>query len=133
MDKMLFSMPYLPQASANHSHTRNRHTGQPVLKRQAAEWKNVLRQMVTVWIDEQNIELDPDKQVIINLYAKFPRKRGQKPDGDNFLKLSQDAIAEAFGVGQRGDYRFLARVKSVRHDDRVGELIYEVIPNAQHT
>ena len=58
---MQFTMPYLPEVSVNHSHTRSRHTGQPVLKRAAAQWKNILRQQVTVWIDEQSIQLEPDK------------------------------------------------------------------------
>ena len=128
---MFFSMPYLPEVSVNHSHTRNRHTGQPILKREAAQWKNILRQKVTCWIDEQDIRLEPDKQVIIRLTARFPRRPGGKPDGDNFLKIAQDGIADAFGVGQRGDYRFLAQVAAVSHDDlEGGELIYEVIPNA---
>lgn len=128
---MFFSMPYLPEASVNHSHTRSRHTGQPILKREAQVWKNVLRQKVTYWIDELNIRLEPDQTVTIRLSARFPKRPGQKPDGDNFLKLAQDSIADAFGVGQRGDYRFLAQVVSVSHDDPEGELIYEVIPNAQ--
>lgn len=128
---MFFSMPYLPEVSVNHSHTRSRSTGRPVLKREAGVWKNVLRQKVTFWIDEHDIRLEPDQPLIIRLTARFPRKGGQKPDGDNFLKLAQDAIADAFDVGQRGDYRFLAQVVSVSHDDPEGELIYEVIPNAQ--
>lgn len=129
-ETVFFSMPYLPQVSVNHSHTRNRHTGQPILKREAAQWKNILRQKVTYWIDERHIQLDPTKQVIIRLDARFPRRPGQKQDGDNFLKLAQDAVADAFGVGQRGDHCFLAQVRAVRHDDPEGELIYEVIPNA---
>ncbi len=130
---MFFSMPYLPEVSVNHSHTRNRHTGRPVLKHEAAAWKNVLRQKVAYWIDEQGIRLQPEQIVTIRLTARFPKRTGQKPDGDNFLKLAQDAIADAFGVGQRGDYRFLAQVVNVSHDDPEGELIYEVLINAQET
>ena len=130
---MFFSMPYLPEVSVNHSHTRNKHTGRPVLKREAQAWKNVLRQKVAYWIDEHGIQLEPEQTVIIRLTARFPKRGGQKPDGDNFLKLAQDSIADAFGVGQRGDYRFLAQVVSVCHDDPEGELIYEVLINAQET
>jgi Holliday junction resolvase RusA-like endonuclease len=130
---VFFSMPYLPEVSVNHSHTRSRHTGQPVLKREAQVWKNVLRQKVAYWIDEHHLQLAPGQQVIIRLDARFSRRPGQKPDGDNFLKLAQDSIADAFGVGQRGDWRFLAQVASVSHNDPEGELIYEVLINAQET
>lgn len=129
---MFFSMPYLPEISTNHSHIRSRRDGRPVLKREARLWKMVLTQKVGLWIDEQGIQLEPGKRVIIRLTARFPRQPGQKPDGDNFLKVAQDSIADAFGLGQRGDYMFLAQVASVSHDDpNGGELIYEVIPNAE--
>lgn len=124
---MIFQMPYLPEVSVNHSHTRNRYTGRPILKREAQQWKNVLRQQVTYWIDEQRIKLDSSQKVVIKLRAHFPRQRGSKPDGDNFIKLAQDSIADAFGVGQRGDHRFLSQVVEVSHDNtNGGELVYEI-------
>ncbi len=128
---MIFIMPYLPEVSVNHSHLRSRSTGRPVLKREAEQWKMVLRQKVMLWIDEEKLSLAPGQTVIVRLTAHFPARPGQKQDGDNHLKLAQDSIAEAFGVGQRGDYGFLAQVVEVTHvHQEGGELIYEVIINA---
>jgi len=107
---VIFSMPYLPEVSVNHSHTRSRSTGQPVKKTEAKKWQLLLAHQVRTWADEQGVRLEPGRAVIIWLTAEFPCQAGTRPNPDNFLKLAQDAIAE--GLGTDDDvYPFYARVR----------------------
>lgn len=129
---MIFSMPYIPEVSVNHSHTTNRHTGRPVKKTETKKWQMVLTQMVRTWADKEGIILPPDGHVVIWLTAEFPKQPGTRPNADNFLKVAQDAIAE--GLGTDDDiYPFRARVKAESYDQppHQGNLYYEVLINAQ--
>ncbi|MCK6625554.1 MAG: hypothetical protein L6R45_10310 [Anaerolineae bacterium] len=129
---MIFTMPYIPEASVNHSHTRHKYTGQPIKKPVTKKWQMVLVQMVRTWTDEQRITLPPGGHVVIWLTAEFPLQPGTRPNADNFLKIAQDAIAE--GLGTDDDiYPFRARVKSEVYNQppHQGNLHYEVLINAQ--
>jgi hypothetical protein len=129
---MIFSMPYLPEVSVNHSHTRNRYTGQPIKKPEAKKWQMVLAAQVHTWADEQQVSLIPGGNVIIWLTAEFPLQGGTRANPDNFLKLAQDAIAQ--GLGTDDDvYPFYARVKTAVYNQppHQGNLHYEILINAQ--
>lgn len=129
---MIFTMPYTPEASVNHSHMRSRSTGRPIKKPEAKKWQMVLTQMVRTWADEQGIILPPGGHVVIWLTAEFPKQSGTRPNADNFLKVAQDSIAE--GLGTDDDiYPFRARVKAESYDQppHQGNLHYEVLINAQ--
>lgn len=128
----MFTMPYIPEASVNHSHTRSRSTGRPIKKPEAKKWQMVLAQQVRTWADEWRIVLPPDGHVVIWLTAEFPKQAGTRPNPDNFLKIAQDAIAE--GLGTDDDvYPFYARVKTAVYNQppHQGNLHYEVLINAQ--
>lgn len=90
-----FEMVYLPVVSVNRCYA-NRRNGGKYLKPEAKQWKNILTMEVRKWIDNEQL-VTPNK-IVIQLEAWFPNGKGRKSDGDNFIKLSQDAIAEAFEV-----------------------------------
>lgn len=129
---MIFTMPYLPEVSVNHSHIRSRSTGQPIKKTEVKKWQMILAAQVRTWADEQGIRLEPGGHVVIWLTAEFPLQKGTRANPDNFLKCAQDAIA--LGLGTDDDvYPFYARVRTATYDQppKQGNLHYEVIINAE--
>jgi Holliday junction resolvase RusA-like endonuclease len=121
--KQTFKMPYIPEASVNHSHGRGRQ-GQTYLKPEAAWWGNILRQMVQTWADEEGLTVKAGQEVVVTVHASFPRKAGQRPDATNFSKLAQDSIAAGFGLSVKQDWGFKERTGEVRFDDDEGGWLY---------
>ncbi len=122
----IFTMPYVAEVSINHS-TGNRAGGGRYLKPVVKQWQGVLAQQVGRWIDENGILLKEDEVVTIDLIARFPKTGGRRPDGDNFLKHAQDAIADAFRMD---DCTYRSRVREIRHNcEGQGGLHYVVSLN----
>jgi len=123
--EIIIEMPYEPLVSVNRAYGQRRN-GRKYLKPEAEGWKLVLRTRTMRGIVRAGwpLPLPPGAGLIINLDARFPHQPGRKPDGDNFLKLAQDAIAAGFGVD---DHICLSRVRSVEHGCRdAGSLIYAI-------
>lgn len=81
---MIFTMPYIPEASVNHSHTHNRSTGRPIKKAETKKWQMVLAQKVRTWVGEEGVTLPTGGHVVIWLTAEFPKQPGTRPNAITF-------------------------------------------------
>lgn len=119
---MKISMPYYPEVSVNQAYRQSRRGGR-FINNTARQWKLVLKTKTMRAIEDSDIRSIDGHKIIVELDARFPAQRGRRPDGDNFLKLAQDAIAAAFGVD---DHIFLSRVRTVTHNSDEPGLDYEI-------
>ena len=116
-----FEMPYLSIVSVNSCYG-NRRNGGKYLKPEAKQWKNILTMEVRKWIDSER--LTTPSKIVIQLAAWFPNGKGRKSDGDNFIKLPQDAIAEAFEVD---DHICQSRVMDINYVNRTQSVLFYTV------
>lgn len=121
---VVIEMPYHPIVSVNHCYGRNS-AGRMYLKRDARLWKYLAAALFREALNENNItQFGPHIRVHLN--ARFPLKKGQKPDSTNFMKLFIDGIAEELGID---DHTIVHGDSIATHlrENGEGVLIYTVV------
>ena len=95
--QIVVEMEYLPQLSSNRRLTRNRYSGDTVLRYDVEKWMEQLAWMIGVLRNGSNLEFKLPVKVV--LAGEFPNRK--VPDVHNFVKAVCDAIEDGLGINDK--------------------------------
>jgi Holliday junction resolvase RusA-like endonuclease len=95
--QIVVEMEYLPELSSNRRLTRNRFTGQTVLRDSVKRWMEQLAWMVRVYQNSTGIVFKIPLRIKID--GEFRTKK--VPDVHNLIKPIADAIENALGINDK--------------------------------
>lgn len=107
MNSLHVEMYYEPQVSVNACYGTNRKTGVKYMKKKAKLWRNELILLVRAGLNRADWHPPEGAKLEVAINCRFPLRKGQKPDSNNFLKVTVDAVAEA--LGWKSDHTIDAR------------------------